>query len=186
MEAVSRGQLRNLLPLYCHDFPNRTACLSFIHGETSGDAFVDTLSNPTACIIVLGFGSWTFVGGKPNQDWINHTLNQLCRDRELYLVWATWSANTVEPPPKGNTIRERFEFKDLSPLCNQSVPTVEIPQGCHFLKMDVDLLKRCLWRDVAIMAHGNVDNFLRYLGFCLMSGDEIYCELRGLAGGGPI
>jgi GNAT superfamily N-acetyltransferase len=177
MEAVSKAQLRNLLPLYRHDFPNRTACLSFIEGQMPGEAFVDRLSNPTACIVVIDFHNWTFVGGQPNQDWLNSAFVQLCRDRYLEVVWATWSTISVEPPPKADSIYERFEFEDLYTCYNQSGSTVQFPQGCHFLKMDVNLLKRCLWRDKVISMYGNIDNFISHgLGYCLMNGDEICSE----------
>jgi RimJ/RimL family protein N-acetyltransferase len=43
--------------------------------------------------------------------------------------------------------------------------------------MDVNLLKRCLWRDKVISMYGNIDNFISHgLGYCLMNGDEICSE----------
>lgn len=177
MEQIYNDQFDKILPLFDFDFPNRTMLLAFAQGQTPGIAFVDNLTTPTACIVTIGFHNWTFVGGKPEQDWLNQAFAQLRRDKSLELAWATWADRGFTPPLNLTKAIKRYEFLDLPAAFNQHERTPQLPQDHYFRKMDQELFMRCLWSSEMIMAYGTSENFLMHaFGFCLMYDDEICCE----------
>ncbi|CAN5908927.1 hypothetical protein BH11VER1_BH11VER1_09230 [soil metagenome] len=178
MHRVHSDNIFDILPLFDFDFPNQTALLSCANGEIPGEFYVNDPTIPTACVAVIGFYNWTFIGGGPEQDWLNHTFAILQKDRFLMLIWAEWVTSCIQPPPEFTQTINRYEFLD-SPLTVVHTDSRLAPdQRLNIVRMDQELFSRCLWNSEMTLAYGCHQSFLDFgLGFCLMRGNEICCEV---------
>ncbi len=175
---VSGEQLKRLLPLFNFDFPNRTALVSFLQGNSPGIAVADHAEHPTACIASTNLFNFTYIGGStPDAEWLAEAIASLRQQRYLTLVGAPWLPKVTLPEP--SKILPRYEF--LHPQRERQTPPVDLPAGYHFRLLDADLLEHCLWRDEMVPGYGTVDNFFAHaLGVCLMHDDQICCEVYAL------
>jgi RimJ/RimL family protein N-acetyltransferase len=159
-------------PLFDPSFPNSTMVFSTLEGRTPGKVFVNSLVNPTACLVTINFHHTTFIGGTIDQEWLDSTVAELRRTQNVILTWTAQVANSFEPPGVPGAEIDRLEFYGgvLEGPAN-------IPEGHHLQFIDAELLSRCLWQNEILMAYGTTENFLRHgIGVCLMHRDELCSE----------
>lgn len=176
MHNYPGDQLHQLRPFFKGEFPNKTILLSCIAGHSAGEGFVDSTA-PVACMIVHGFHNLTFIGGAPEQDWLNQACDLLRDSSDVQLLWPPGAEGDLEPPPGPTHVTERYEFSDLPLPEDSSADGVSLPTDLALRRMDRELLKGCLWADEMKLAYGSVEKFLQHgFGYCLMRGEEICCE----------
>lgn len=178
MIRIEKESFFKLVPLYDFDFPNRTMLLAALQGEVTGQAFVDDPNTPTASLVVIGFYNFAFIGGKPEQDWLNNTVTQLRTEMPLTIIWAPWSGMGIQSPPGCEESVPRYEFLNHLISQNSEWYAPLLPNGLTFREIDEALLARCQWGGDIIQAYGTANNVLKYgFGVCLMEGSDICCEV---------
>jgi hypothetical protein len=145
---------------------------STLEGRTPGRAFVDDLEHPTRCLLVINFYHLSFIGGVPDQHWLDQTVAELRRGQDVNLTWSPQIAARLTPPATPAAETARFEFYARAPA-----PPMPIPDGHQIQRIDGELFARCAWRDEMLLSFGTAENYLRHgIGLCLTTGDEIRCE----------
>lgn len=172
MFALPSTHFGRVLSLFDPSFPNSTMVFSTLEGRTPGKVVVNSLANPTACLVTSNFFDTTFIGGTIDQDWLESTVAALRRTQDVTLTWSAYVANGLEPPDMPSAAIDRLEF-----YSGALAAPVHLPEGHHLQRIDAALFSRCLWQDVALMAFGTTENFLRHgIGVCLMRDDELCSE----------
>ena len=172
MIALPSTHFGRVLPLFDPSFPNSTMVFSTLEGRTSGKVFVNSLANPTACLVTINFHDLTFIGGTIDQEWLESAVAELRRTQDVILTWSAQVANGLEPPDVPSAEIDRLEFYG-----GVLAGPAALPDGHHLQLIDAALFSRCLWQKEALMAFGTMENFLRHgIGVCLMRDDELCSE----------
>ena len=182
IEIAANRFAKNLQPLFDENQPNSPMLFSVLEGHNLGRALVDDAANPTWCVLQVVEGP-TFIGGKPCLQSLAQAIVELRKENEVYL-WQGNKQSQIFPTP--NAKLARLEFYDLE-TSNDTFETLlqKVPFDCEVRRMNRQIIKRCLWRDMHASACGSIEDFLaKGLGFCLMKGDEILCEAYATFWGG--
>src|SRR4030042_1945028 len=160
--------------LFDPNVPNNPALWAVFHGRLDGRALVDSLPNPSQCVLRTD-ARLTFASYKVSQSFLADAIDYL---RHIGIVWLIRSPSDP-PAPSGYRSNPRLEFFDYDPHS----PTLadyrkRLPADFEIRAIDHNLLDRCEWRDDMRFYCGSLENFLQNsLGFCLMHGDEIIVEV---------
>jgi hypothetical protein len=74
MIKIQADQTHKILRLFDFDFPNQTAFLACARSTIPGKFYIDNPVTPKACLSVIGFYNWAFIGGTPDQAWLDQVI----------------------------------------------------------------------------------------------------------------
>ena len=172
MLELPKDYFARLMPLFDTTQPNATMIFSTLAGHTLGRAFVNDLTQPTNCLLVMDFQHFSFTHANVNQQWLNETAAALRGHFGFFLNWPEHFAERLQPPPDFARAYVGHEFMSYTPQGDLPLPT-----NRHFRMMDAELLGRAAWRDLMLQAFGTAEHFLANgLGVCVMDGEEICSE----------
>ncbi len=172
MFELPKNHYSRVLSLFEPDQPNSTIIFSTLEGRTPGKAYINNVDTPTACLLVIPYYNYAYLGGVSDQQWLNQTVAELRQGQGLNLVWSPQLSAQWALPATPDVETVCLEFDALA-----SSPAPSIPEGHSLRTIDEELFTRCLWREDMLMAFGTTENFLKYgIGTCLMADEEICSE----------
>lgn len=172
-----------ILPgLFDPHVPNNPALWAVFLGRHAGRAVVDDRQHPTQCLLHTE-ALLTYASHGISQEFLAVAIEHFRKAEPIWLVRNQGDS----PAPAGYKLIPRLEFYDYDPH-SQILANLrnQVPADFYLRNIDMELLKRCEWRNDIAFYCGSLENFLRHdLGICLMRGDEIIVEAYASALGDP-
>ena len=162
--------------------PNNPVLWAVFQGRHAGRALVDDLQLPSQCMVRTE-AVLTYASHLMSQSFLAEAINYF---RHLGHIWLIRSPGDPHAPEGHRTLPrvEFFEYDPHSPCLADF--RKRLTADFELRPIDVNLLKRCEWRDDMAFYCGSVENFLHNgLGICLMHGEEIIVETYASAFGAP-
>ncbi|MGH8019506.1 MAG: GNAT family N-acetyltransferase, partial [Opitutaceae bacterium] len=106
----------------------------------------------------------------------HEALWNLRRDQFLHVVWPD---GKLPSSPSPDHCAARLEYRQRIDFAGARLREAQqrIPAGPRVVRIDAELMKRCLWREEAALASGSIAEFLLHgVGFCLMLDNQIVSE----------
>jgi RimJ/RimL family protein N-acetyltransferase len=164
--------------------PNSAVLWSVLEGRNSGRAVVDSIQDPSQCVIRTD-AVLTFFSRQIDQAFLHEAIARFGQTDPVWLVWPP----QIVPEPlllQDAQIVQRLEFYD----CDSRGPVVanwrrRLPAGFEIRAIDRQLLERCEWRSEMEFYCGSLEDFVaKGIGLCLMRGDDILVEAYASSLGG--
>jgi RimJ/RimL family protein N-acetyltransferase len=177
------GQVaEGLLLMFDPDVPTYSRVVAVLADRNPGNILVDDREDPTWCVVREVGWHHTFVGGRPDASALADAVARLREDGEVWLI--TWDGQPPELPdaPAPDIQLPLLELSER-PADDAALDLIlaGLPAGFDIRRMDRALVERCEWRGYAAGASGGAESFIRDgLGFCLMNGREILCEVYAI------
>jgi RimJ/RimL family protein N-acetyltransferase len=149
---------------------------AFLSGRVPGQAFVDVVGKPAACVIAVNY-RFVFFGGLPSRKFEEQAMQQLRRQQALDVVWSPVGMR-LPHGLKPDKIAPRVEFRRRENRGPSHLETLAAgAPHAEVERIDSRNIRRCLWRDDVLRATGSTSEFLGHgLGFCLMVDEAIVAE----------
>lgn len=156
--------------------PNDPMLRAFLRQRVPGQAFVDRLPNPEACVLAVNY-RFVFFGGKPSRSFQETVIRKLRAEHSLDVVWPPGPVKL----PHGlapDDVPARLEFRRRENRSPTHLDTLAAAAPhADVCKITSRLMDRCLWRQDVLRATGSTSEFLGHgLGFCLMIEEAIIAE----------
>jgi hypothetical protein len=171
MLELPKEHFSRLYHLFDAGQPNSTMIYSALEGRTLGRAFVDDVDSPSCCLLVTNFFNFSFTHDTVDQEWLNQTVAWLRPGLNFTLNWPD-KMGALQPPPYYSRALAGYEFMQYN-----AQGDFALPANRHLRRMDKEVVGRCEWRDLMLMAYGTAEIFLeKAFGVCVMDGDQICSE----------
>jgi RimJ/RimL family protein N-acetyltransferase len=156
--------------------PNDPMLRAFLQQRVPGQAYVDSLPDPGACVVAVNY-RFVFFGGKPSRAFQENAIARLRAHQALDVVWPAGSVRL----PHGRLpeqVIERLEFRRRENRSRTHLDALaEARPETEVRKITSRTMGRCLWREDVLRATGSTSEFLGHgLGFCLAVEEEIVAE----------
>jgi hypothetical protein len=178
MIEVKPGEITpDLKTLFRADDPASLRCFAVLDGNCDGRVWAESLSHPTWGIVQeAGFGS-IYLGGALSREALSPVLAELHKHGEV-LIGLPRGDERFELLPAGlDFIGTTLEFTDRPAGEGLDAWLKQVPAGCRLQRVDPELFKRCLERDLLVRIFGSAEKALANgFGMCLMRGDQILSE----------
>jgi GNAT superfamily N-acetyltransferase len=159
----------NVLRLFDPSMVNAPVAWGVLEGTLPGVVAVDDEVNPRWAV---GRMHWNlgFAAGKVDCSEAAIATAQLAR----WGAFGVFRADDDLDIPGSLRQVERLEFTGP----RRAVPEIPLPADCQIVPLTVPLLKRCQWGEGTGNIWGGPEHFIkRGIGFCLIRGSEILCEV---------
>jgi GNAT superfamily N-acetyltransferase len=157
--------------------PASHRCEAVLAGLTAGTILVDDAAHPTVgAVREATDDGTTFLGGAFDASTATRVIDTLRADGEVLIgYWPDDPRLALLPPGAGY---DGWVLEWVGPPGDPGAAPPSPPPGCRVARVDRPLLDRCAGRDGIVRHFGGADRFFEHgLGFCLLVGDEIACEV---------
>jgi len=173
-------------PLFKETVPDGPRLFSALNGFHSATALVDSVHNPSWCVLRSSWFGNTFIGGEIEPDVLGLAIRQLRQTGQVLLDLA--DPRSTGFPPDANEVEPRIEFYDRSPD-DRSVNRLlaSVPSGLNVRPVTHETLNRCAWQGQLRSIFGTASGYLeRSIGFLLLDGKRILSEAHAFFWGDTV
>jgi GNAT superfamily N-acetyltransferase len=173
-------------PLFKESIPDGPRLFSALNGFHSATAWVDSVDNPSWCVLRSSWFGNTFVGGEIEPDVLGPAIQQLRKTGRVLLDLG--DRRSAVFPPGVTKVEPRIEFYGRSPG-DEAVDRLvaSVPYGLNVLPVTRETFNRCAWQDQLRSIFGTASGYLeRSIGFLLLDGKRILSEAHAFFWGDTV
>jgi len=173
-------------PLFKETVPDGPRLFSALNGFHSATALVDSVHNPSWCVLRSSWFGNTFIGGEIEPDVLGLAVRRLRQTGRVVLDLG--DPRSTDFPPGATEVEPRIQFYDRSPddrFVNRLLASV--PSGLNVRPVTHETFHRCAWRDQLCSVYGTAAGYLeRSIGFLLLDGKRILSEAHAFFWGDTV
>lgn len=181
MYRVVPEQVAQLKPFFAARPPANAPMLeSFLEQRAPGQAYVNDVRAPTACVVAMHH-RFVFFGGDVSTHFYEAALRELRRTQPIHVVAPPQAGRLPRRPVPDEEVHrvEFFRRVDAGRARVRAIQRTSAALG-EVRRIDATVFARCAWKDEIVRLLGSAQEFLMHgIGYALLVDGRIMAEAYG-------
>jgi GNAT superfamily N-acetyltransferase len=173
-------------PFFREAVPDGPRLFSALNGFHPATALVNSVDNPSWCVLRSSWFGNTFIGGEIEPNVLALAIQRLRKTGRVVLDLGDHRSASF--PPGVTEVEPRIEFYRRSPA-HRAIDRLlaKVPPGLNVLPVTQETFNGCAWRDQLRSIFGTASGYLeRSIGFVLLDGECILSEAHAFFWGDAV